>query len=405
MWIHADGVTPAQIGGVDDKTKPSVHGSIRVLAVGGASHNARYQKFVNRDWPTFDHARMNAAWPEAFHVDDAFFSTFDAANSGTLRDIGAYEYDAVAAVGLLACKVAPYGPLPSDFGTRAWKLKSNISFDGLTGSNQFDALGNRHPLTGNYVLFNLLMVADGSDGLTAQRRAQFENGTWVWEGGARQESGLIYNGGATQPPQDNFAPTDNSGAVLGLATGLGGAVLTALALLIYQRRRLGFKGSVRLLSHDDGAVAPKVAFITDIEGNWDYFERFVDRSEALNFPAGKPVFNDDGAAELLLAEGWRFIHGGDTCDKGGTVGGSIRITRTLCRLKRRYCLRPRPRRELIRRGDCARVSRVLRACAPCPQRAAITHRRAAARRPPAPLTRCLCAGTRIEWCCCWVIAM
>ena len=34
--------------------------------------------------------------------------------------------------------------------------------------------------------------------------------------------------------------------------------------------------------------------------------------------------------------GWRFIHGGDTCDKGGVVGGSIRVVRTLCRLKRKY---------------------------------------------------------------------
>ena len=45
---------------------------------------------------------------------------------------------------------------------------------------------------------------------------------------------------------------------------------------------------------------------------------------------------EEGAADLVLADGWRLIHGGDTCDKGGVIGGSIRVVRTLCRLKRKY---------------------------------------------------------------------
>ena len=42
----------------------------------------------------------------------------------------------------------------------------------------------------------------------------------------------------------------------------------------------GFRGNVRLLSHDDGSIAPKVTLVTAIEGNWEYFVRFVQLSEA-----------------------------------------------------------------------------------------------------------------------------
>jgi hypothetical protein len=39
---------------------------------------------------------------------------------------------------------------------------------------------------------------------------------------------------------------------------------------------------------------------------------------------------------LALASGWHFVFGGDSCDKGGAVGGSVRIVRALNQLKRRY---------------------------------------------------------------------
>ena len=62
--------------------------------------------------------------------------------------------------------------------------------------------------------------------------------------------------------------------------------------------------------------------------------------QALSFRGGEPVFNHEGAADVVLADGWMFIHGGDSCDKGGPVGGSIRVVRTLCRLKRGEGYRP-----------------------------------------------------------------
>eukprot|EP00966_Prymnesium_polylepis_P208631 4833669-Prymnesium_polylepis.1 len=48
-------------------------------------------------------------------------------------------------------------------------------------------------------------------------------------------------------------------------------------------------------------------------------------SKVLSFRTDEPEFDEEGAADVVLADGWRFIHGGDSCDKGGLVGGSIRV--------------------------------------------------------------------------------
>ena len=78
----------------------------------------------------------------------------------------------------------------------------------------------------------------------------------------------------------------------------------------------------------------KISYVTDIEGNWEFFVRFIDLSEALSLIAlpahGSP------AAQVDLQDGWQLVVGGDCCDKGGAVGGSIRVVSTLVELKRRY---------------------------------------------------------------------
>ena len=104
-------------------------------------------------------------------------------------------------------------------------------------------------------------------------------------------------------------------------------------------------------------------------GNWEYFANFVDLSEALSWKGGSASWDADGVAGVELADGWHLVHawpthtpqcnyrapslgalliscvgapcvaqvhGGDSCDKGGKVGGSVRVTRTLVSLKRRY---------------------------------------------------------------------
>ena len=67
-----------------------------------------------------------------------------------------------------------------------------------------------------------------------------------------------------------------------------------------------------------------VAFVTDVEGNLDFFERFVSLS---------PVLSYDGNGALELAPHAHFVFGGDAVDKGP---GDIRLCRQLVKLKQRY---------------------------------------------------------------------
>ena len=83
------------------------------------------------------------------------------------------------------------------------------------------------------------------------------------------------------------------------------------------------------------ATQLNVSFLTDVEGNWEYFVDFIKRSDALSFAAG-PTWAADGTVDLVLTDGWRFVFGGDVCDKGGAVGGTVRVVRSLLALKRKY---------------------------------------------------------------------
>ena len=78
--------------------------------------------------------------------------------------------------------------------------------------------------------------------------------------------------------------------------------------------------------------AEHVAFITDVEGNWEYLIAFVEQCEGLELLG----VLDDGSADLALADGWQLVFGGDSVDKGGETGGSVRVVKTLVRTKRKY---------------------------------------------------------------------
>jgi len=77
---------------------------------------------------------------------------------------------------------------------------------------------------------------------------------------------------------------------------------------------------------------PKVSYLTDVEGNWEYFISSVKYAKGLRYVG----LRDDGSAEIELEEGWCFVFGGDAVDKGGEVGGSIRVVKSLVDLKKRY---------------------------------------------------------------------
>ena len=97
--------------------------------------------------------------------------------------------------------------------------------------------------------------------------------------------------------------------------------------------RLRYRGNVRTVS-DASIVCDKVAFVTDIEGNWSYFLRWVENCEGLKLLG----YRTDGSADLALLPGWKLVFGGDVCDKGPSkgVGGSVRVANSLLALKRQH---------------------------------------------------------------------
>ena len=69
----------------------------------------------------------------------------------------------------------------------------------------------------------------------------------------------------------------------------------------------------------------KLGYVTDLEGNLEYFKRYVSHSSVLSY--------ENGTCKLVLKEGCYFVHGGDVVDKGN---GDIRLCRQLVDLKKRY---------------------------------------------------------------------
>eukprot|EP00913_Durusdinium_trenchii_P023175 g21754.t1 len=81
----------------------------------------------------------------------------------------------------------------------------------------------------------------------------------------------------------------------------------------------------------DVELARTVEFLTDVEGNWEYFVHFVSWSQVLGWSGlDRGLW---GPGELQLAEHGYLVFGGDAVDKGS---GDIRVVKTLLELKRRY---------------------------------------------------------------------
>lgn len=75
----------------------------------------------------------------------------------------------------------------------------------------------------------------------------------------------------------------------------------------------------------------KIDFLTDVEGNWEYFVESAMASEVLEWTG--PDRGLWGPGELCIRDGCMFVFGGDAPDKGP---GDIRVVKTLLSLKARY---------------------------------------------------------------------
>ena len=162
-WFFAD--FGGGFGSLDMATRSAIHGSVQIKPTGAVATNPRWASFAKERWQTLQASSFNSMLPANFQLSNSLFSpSFDAYNSFFVRNLGTYEYDAMAAVGLLACKVAPSGALPATFGTQVWQAATSgtFEFEGLSGVVRFDEHGDRDKRTANIQLYNFLQDADGA---------------------------------------------------------------------------------------------------------------------------------------------------------------------------------------------------------------------------------------------------
>mmetsp|Transcript_41456 Transcript_41456/g.75110 ORF Transcript_41456/g.75110 Transcript_41456/m.75110 type:complete len:497 (+) Transcript_41456:21-1511(+) len=79
---------------------------------------------------------------------------------------------------------------------------------------------------------------------------------------------------------------------------------------------------------DGVAGCPRIGFITDVEGNLDFFQRAVNASKIVQFTQGTTCFELEFKRKDYEDV---FVFGGDYCDKGD---GDIRIARSLVEFKK-----------------------------------------------------------------------
>ena len=217
----------------------AIHGAVQIKPTGALASNPRWAAFASHGWPSLSASVFNRNLPEPFHMNQSVFAA-GASDSVYVRDIATYQYDAVAAVGLLACQVAPTGAPPADFGTQLWTAatseESKFEFEGLSGTVRFDEREDRDQLTTNIQLFNIRMLqaADGASGTHEAALVASYQGTrevpWLWQGGSMSASGVVFNGGADTPPKD-LAPASSSTGPFPFLIGFG-CLVAALFVLV-----------------------------------------------------------------------------------------------------------------------------------------------------------------------------
>jgi hypothetical protein len=105
--------------------------------------------------------------------------------------------------------------------------------------------------------------------------------------------------------------------------------------------------STHNLQEDDGdeksPASFRLGYVTDVEGNLEYFLKYVERSNVLDLVSNYKEDDDGGTSSScaqkssitlsLRHENCYFVYGGDAVDKGP---GDIRLVRALVRLKRQH---------------------------------------------------------------------
>ena len=266
-WAFTDGLSAGDVNAIveqlGEEAQAALHGSLQIRAVGATDDNPRWAAFADEWWPNQQPSDFNPELPKDWQLSDDFFSTFSPRTSGELMHIGTFEYDAIVAAGIYACRIIPQGPLPLDFGTRFWEFKQNMTVEGLTGVVGFDEVGNRDIATATVQLFNLL---PGADGFETSVVAQFNNDAWTWVGGDRVASGVVFNRNdstpPTDPPEEQDEMTDSMFEKMRerviIGTTVGFALIVVCVTVFGRRAYLRYKalreGTMRYVDDDSECI-------------------------------------------------------------------------------------------------------------------------------------------------------
>lgn len=133
-----------------------------------------------------------------------------------------------------------------------------------------------------------------------------------------------------------------------------------------------------------------ISFLTDVEGDGLYFDRFVQNSKVLEFKPRPPCFKADEyfpySHELAFKEDGKLVYGGDVCDKGGQ---DLYVLRQLIKLKERH---PTRVHLLLGNRDINKL-RMIDELQPKPHKGVYWLRQRAPDRNDAPLE----TAKRLEW--------
>ena len=151
-------------------------------------------------------------------------------------------------------------------------------------------------------LFNLL--GQGATAFSAQLVAQLTEDEWVWKGGSREHSGVIYNFGELEPPAEALPPTQDEVPpyLIGIVCALAGCVALMLCLRCQSVGWLVPPLSRIAASHGEQRVvvvahggALSMAFAELLDGDYTRWKRVMDNcavSELVLHPTpALPCFN------------------------------------------------------------------------------------------------------------------
>jgi len=207
MWVLSDAVASSEMDAIENQdARVAMAGSLRVIAAGVTDGEKKWMDFRDA-WPTLDESTFNPYLPSWSQLESGFFAnTALGPDSDIVKDVGSFQFDAVAALGLFSCMYQPQGQVNKSWSSWIMSDPTILNFDGLSGPVSFAENGNRDSRTANYRMFVTEL-----NGTTASfnLKQTFNPDLDAWE--LTEGAEMRYNGNILAVPKDtNFEEDLNS---------------------------------------------------------------------------------------------------------------------------------------------------------------------------------------------------